>query len=63
MLKKTSTKLRDEYNAISDLYNEEILDLREKLLSAEAKRLSGEKTYTIKEVNKKINDLLEKNIS
>ena len=31
-------------------YREEILDLRKKLLSAEANRLSGVKTYTILEV-------------
>ena len=34
-------------------YREEMLDLREKLLEAEATRISGAKTYTIKEVSEK----------
>lgn len=37
---------------------EEMLDLREKLLEAEAQRLSGEKKYTIDEVNKKLEEII-----
>ena len=39
-------------------YREQMLDLREKLLASEAKRLSGEKTYTIEEVNERLDALL-----
>ena len=39
-------------------YREEMLDLREKLLSAEANRLSGGKTYTIEEVSKRLQELI-----
>lgn len=39
-------------------YREEMLDLREKLLEAEAKRLNGAKTYTLEEVNKKLEALI-----
>lgn len=37
---------------------EEMLDLREKLLEAEAQRLRGEKKYTIDEVNKKMEEII-----
>lgn len=37
---------------------EEMLDLREKLLEAEAQRLSGVKTYTQNEVNKQLEDII-----
>jgi len=43
-------------------YREEILDLREKLLSAEANRLSGAKTYTIAEVSDRLRGLIDGNI-
>ena len=43
-------------------YREEILDLREKLLSAEANRLSGAKTYTIAEVSEKLRGLINGNL-
>ena len=39
-------------------YREELLDLREKLLSAEANRLSGTKTYTIAEVSERLRGLV-----
>lgn len=39
-------------------FREEMLDLREKLLEAEAQRLSGEKTYSIDEVNKHLEDVI-----
>jgi len=48
MLIKPSTVLRNE-----------LLDLREKLLSAEANRLSGAKTYSITEVSEKMIQDLE----
>ena len=38
---------------------EEILDLWEKLLSAEANRLSGAKTYTIAEVSERLLEHLD----
>jgi len=41
---------------------EEMLDLREKLLSAEANRLSGAKTYTIDEVSERLRGLINGNI-
>lgn len=37
---------------------EEMLDLREKLLEAESQRLSGAKTYTIEEVNDKLENII-----
>lgn len=37
---------------------EEILDLREKLLGAEVQRLRGEKKYTIDEVNKNLEKII-----
>ena len=43
-------------------YREEILDLREKLLSAEANRLSGAKTYTIAEVSERLRGLIDGNL-
>jgi PHD/YefM family antitoxin component YafN of YafNO toxin-antitoxin module len=41
------------------LFREEMLDLREKLLSAEANRLSGAKTYTIAEAGERLTDLID----
>ena len=43
-------------------YREEMLDLRERLLSAEANRLSGAKTYTIAEVSEKLRGLIDGNL-
>ena len=43
-------------------YREEMLDLREKLLSAEASRLSGAKTYTASEVSEKLRGLIDGNL-
>jgi len=43
-------------------YREEMLDLREKLLSAEANRLSGAKTYTIAEVSERLRRLIDGNL-
>ena len=43
-------------------YREEMLDLREKLLSAEANRLSGAKTYTIAEVSERLRGLIDANL-
>jgi prevent-host-death family protein len=43
-------------------YREEMLDLREKLLSAEANRLSGAKTYTIDEVSERLRGLINGNV-
>lgn len=40
-------------------HREEMLDLREKLLEAEAARISGAKTYTIKEVSEKLKGLID----
>jgi hypothetical protein len=40
-------------------YREEMLDLREKLLSAEANRLSGVKTYTVAEVSERLRGLID----
>lgn len=37
---------------------EEMLDLREKLLEAEVQRLRGEKKYTIDEVNKSLEEII-----
>ena len=39
-------------------YREEMLDLREKLLEAEAQRLSGAKTYSLEEVNQQLEELI-----
>ena len=43
-------------------FREEMLDLREKLLAAEANRLSGAKTYDISEVGKRLRGLIDGNI-
>jgi len=43
-------------------FREEMLDLREKLLSAEANRLSGAKTYTITEISERLRELIDGNI-
>jgi len=43
-------------------YREEMLDLREKLLLAEAGRLSGAKTYTISEVSERLRGLVDGNL-
>ena len=42
-------------------YREEALDLREKLLEAEAQRIKGEKTLTLDEVNKHLEVLINEN--
>lgn len=39
-------------------YREEMLDIREKLLEAEAQRLSGVKTYTLDEVSGRLEDII-----
>ncbi len=39
-------------------YREQMLDLREKLLEAEARRLKGEKAYSIDEVNSRLEDII-----
>lgn len=44
-------------------YREEMLDLREKLLSAEANRLSGAKTYSVAEVSERLRGLIDGNLS
>ena len=44
------------------MFREEMLDLREKLLSAEANRLSGAKTYTIDEVSERLRGLIDGNV-
>ena len=41
---------------------EEMLDLREKLLAAEANRISGAKTYSIAEVSERLRGLIDGNI-
>ena len=41
------------------LFREEMLDLREKLLSAETNRLSGAKTYTLAEVSERLRELID----
>ena len=43
----------------SYMYREEMLDLREKLLEAEAAKYSGAKTYTIKEVSERLKGLVD----
>ncbi|MCL2392137.1 MAG: type II toxin-antitoxin system Phd/YefM family antitoxin [Oscillospiraceae bacterium] len=43
-------------------YREEMLDLREKLLAAEANRLSGAKTYTIAEMSERLRGLINENL-
>ena len=44
------------------MFREEMLDLREKLLSAEANRLSGAKTYTLTEVSERLRELIDERI-
>jgi len=39
-------------------FREEMLDLREKLLSAEASRLAGAKTYSVSEVSERLRELI-----
>ncbi len=39
-------------------YREEMLNLREKLLEAEAHRLSGAKTYSLDEVNARLEEII-----
>ena len=41
---------------------EEMLDLREKMLSVEANRLSGAKTYTTEEVSERLRGLIDGNL-
>lgn len=43
-------------------YREEMLDLREKLLEAEAQRLSGTKTFSLDEVNSRMEEIINGNI-
>ena len=43
-------------------YREEMLDLREKLLEAEAQRLSGAKTFSLDEVNSRMEEIINGNI-
>lgn len=40
-------------------FREEMLDLREKLLAAEANRLAGAKTYSISEVSERLRGLID----
>jgi len=39
-------------------YREEMLDLREKLLEAESQRISCAKTYSLDEVNSRLEDII-----
>lgn len=39
-------------------YREEMLDLREKLLEAEAQRITSAKTYSLDEINAKLEDII-----
>lgn len=39
-------------------YREEMLDLREKLLDAEARRLNGAKAYSLDEVNSRLEEII-----
>jgi len=43
-------------------YREEMLDLREKLLLAEANRLSGAKTFTMTEVSERLRGLIDESL-
>jgi len=43
-------------------FREEMLDLREKLLSAEANRLAGAKTYSIDDVGTRLRGLINEGI-
>jgi PHD/YefM family antitoxin component YafN of YafNO toxin-antitoxin module len=40
-------------------FREEMLDLREKLLTAEANRLAGARTYTVDEVSERLRGLID----
>lgn len=42
-------------------YHEEMLDLREKLLEAEAQRISGAKTFSLDEVNRQMEEIINGN--
>ena len=42
-------------------YREEMLDLREKLLEAEAERVRGARLFTIDEVNNQLEDIINGN--
>lgn len=61
MLTKPSA-LRNEHNIISQKYRDELLDLRKKLLSAEANRLTNAKTYSIAEVSEEIQELIDADV-
>lgn len=39
-------------------YREQMLDLREKLLEAEARRLNGAKSYSLDEVNSRLEEII-----
>lgn len=39
-------------------YREEMLDLREKLLEAEARRLNGARAYSLNEVNSRLEEII-----
>lgn len=39
-------------------YREQMLDLREKLLEAEARRLNGAKAYSLDEVNSRLEEII-----
>jgi hypothetical protein len=43
-------------------FREEMLDLREKLLDAEAARLKGAKTYSIKETSERLKAIIDENL-
>lgn len=43
-------------------YREEMLDLREKLLEAEAQRLNGAKTFSLDEVNNRMEEIINGDI-
>lgn len=43
-------------------YREELLDMREKLLEAEANRLNGAKVFTPEEVDKRLEDIINGNL-
>jgi len=43
-------------------YREEMLDLREKMLLAEANRISGAKTYTTTEVSERLRGLIDESV-
>lgn len=43
-------------------YREELLDMREKLLEAEANRLNGVKVFTPEEVSQRLEDIINGNL-